>query len=638
MDDAERTAGDFTYIDNFKLLLQWQSPAVAPAAGRRGGRGGWQQRGQGSGAGASGEVEAEDLLPALPPGLTAVQVVADFLTELRGYIFRHLVRCAPAHISAPASSSPLPLLDGSHIGWCLTVPAMWDEAAKSRLRQAANRAGMATAADPAALQMILEPEAAALAAAVLQVPPAAAPAAAATSTARKTGGGGAAVIDEAVEVHLRRIDAAERSDDAASSAVTAAAATARSGPKAGPAPAPAASLCEGDVLLVMDCGGGTADVTLHRVRGAGAGLRLEEAAEGRGVPAGGRFVDAAAWSYLRSELGGGAWDGWRAAHVREWAQLAGSWEAAKRFPGPVSLQLPPALLAAVAAGARKPRGRPRSTMLGLGRRSAAGGAGGPLRPDGVFVLREEVLEARVVGPVVGRIIAAAEKVLREGARAGSAATKVLLTGGLANSAALQRRAASMAASHGAQLLLPRSPSASVVTGAVLFGQLPARVSARRCRLSYGVMTATAWSSAHEDSHRERGYPGWILDDEGERLADDVFKQFVHRGQLVETDEVVVHTFSPIYRSEQSVAFRMYATESSTASYTVEPGMREVAEVELELPADWRSKVQSRHDYKLEAELRFGATEITLLARDLHTRNAVATTLSWTSDPVSLPAV
>ncbi|KXZ51182.1 hypothetical protein GPECTOR_13g669 [Gonium pectorale] len=32
MDDADRTAGGFTYIDNFKLLLQWQSPAAVPAA------------------------------------------------------------------------------------------------------------------------------------------------------------------------------------------------------------------------------------------------------------------------------------------------------------------------------------------------------------------------------------------------------------------------------------------------------------------------------------------------------------------------------------------------------------------------------------------------------------------------------
>ncbi|KXZ51184.1 hypothetical protein GPECTOR_13g671 [Gonium pectorale] len=231
----------------------------------------------------------------------------------------------------------------------------------------------------------------------------------------------------------------------------------------------------------------------------------------------------------------------------------------------------------------------------------------PLLDGSAIGWSEEVLEARVVGPVVGRIIATAEEVLREGARAGSAASKVLLTGGLAGSALLQRRAAAMAASHRAQLLLLRSPSASVVTGAVLFGQLPARVSARRCRLTYGVEIRATWSSTHEYSNRMRGYPAAILNDE-------------------------------VYRSQQRVTFRMYATESSAASYTAEPGMRKVAEVELELPADWRSKVQSRFDYKLEAELRFGATEITLLARDLQTRNAVAAKVSWTSDPVSLPAV
>lgn len=43
------------------------------------------------------------------------------------------------------------------------------------------------------------------------------------------------------------------------------------------------SLSSSDVVLVLDCGGGTADVTLHRVRGSGVNARLDEAAVGKGV-------------------------------------------------------------------------------------------------------------------------------------------------------------------------------------------------------------------------------------------------------------------------------------------------------------------------------------------------------------------
>lgn len=34
-----------------------------------------------------------------------------------------------------------PSLDTGSVVWCVTVPAMWDEAAKAKLRGAANRAG-----------------------------------------------------------------------------------------------------------------------------------------------------------------------------------------------------------------------------------------------------------------------------------------------------------------------------------------------------------------------------------------------------------------------------------------------------------------------------------------------------------------
>ncbi len=57
------------------------------------------------------------------------------LVRHRSYIYKHLAR-----------SEPGSLLDPGSIAWCLTVPAMWDEAAKARMRQAANRAGEASAA------------------------------------------------------------------------------------------------------------------------------------------------------------------------------------------------------------------------------------------------------------------------------------------------------------------------------------------------------------------------------------------------------------------------------------------------------------------------------------------------------------
>ncbi|GIL49985.1 hypothetical protein Vafri_6110, partial [Volvox africanus] len=131
MSDEERRDGNYFYVEEFKLLLLQTQDAQQDRCGAAAmGSGAAGTTGAGAGAGAARGQQ-------LPPGVTAVQVVADFLSELRGYIYKHL---AKMEAGAP--------LDPAAISWCLTVPALWDEATKAKMRQAANRAGMARATDP----------------------------------------------------------------------------------------------------------------------------------------------------------------------------------------------------------------------------------------------------------------------------------------------------------------------------------------------------------------------------------------------------------------------------------------------------------------------------------------------------------
>eukprot|EP00798_Chlamydomonas_sp_ICE-L_P030760 gene30760-35798_t len=86
---------------------------------------------------------------ACPAGLNAVQVAADFLGMFRRYIIQYL------------REHGLP--NGQEqVAWCLTVPAIWSEASKVKMRQAAVRAGLINNLEDDKLSIILEPEAAAL--------------------------------------------------------------------------------------------------------------------------------------------------------------------------------------------------------------------------------------------------------------------------------------------------------------------------------------------------------------------------------------------------------------------------------------------------------------------------------------------
>ncbi|EED23507.1 Hsp70 family protein [Talaromyces stipitatus ATCC 10500] len=101
------------------------------------------------------EVASKAGIMKLPEGKTAVQVVADFLTEIRDHARRILEKRITEKILA---ATPLEF-------W-LTIPAIWSESAKNATREAALLAGFEGSSDRPKdrIFMITEPEAAAVAA------------------------------------------------------------------------------------------------------------------------------------------------------------------------------------------------------------------------------------------------------------------------------------------------------------------------------------------------------------------------------------------------------------------------------------------------------------------------------------------
>ncbi|PNH04920.1 hypothetical protein TSOC_008971 [Tetrabaena socialis] len=176
---------------------------------------------------------------------------------------------------------------------------------------------------------------------------------------------------------------------------------------------------------------------------------------------------------------------------------------------------------------------------------------------------------------------------------------------------------------------------------------PTRLSARRCRRSYGVGMSRPWTNEDAVSNAASGYPTkWWNEDKQTYYAGSVFNRLAKRGELVAVSQVVKMKCSPARRLVKAVPVTLYETPSNEARYYCEPDMRQLAHVTIDLPKDWASKVSDPEDYPLEApslpglskaeppvqvEVRFGATELSLVARDLKTGNAVATTISWTGD-------
>lgn len=89
-------------------------------------------------------------IPPLPPGVTVLQAISDYLRELFKFSFG-MMKKSLGHV------------DESSLRFCLTVPAVWTEKAKITMREAAIQAGIVSETDPQdRLLLVGEPEAAAL--------------------------------------------------------------------------------------------------------------------------------------------------------------------------------------------------------------------------------------------------------------------------------------------------------------------------------------------------------------------------------------------------------------------------------------------------------------------------------------------
>lgn len=95
--------------------------------------------------------ENKEGLPELPNGLDLVKVISDYLRELHKNIIKEMM-------SSLSDEKKI-----ATIRYCLTVPAIWDDKAKTKMREAAIQAGIISKDDhPDRLLLIGEPEAAAL--------------------------------------------------------------------------------------------------------------------------------------------------------------------------------------------------------------------------------------------------------------------------------------------------------------------------------------------------------------------------------------------------------------------------------------------------------------------------------------------
>jgi hypothetical protein len=428
------------------------------------------------------------------------------------------------------------------IRWCITVPAIWDDADKALMREAAAGAGFPTG--PGRLLLAIEPEAAALYC-YLRLPE------------LEDGSGGKQQL--------------------------------------GP-------YLDGTRFMVVDCGGGTVDISAYESSGGAAGpVALREIGAATGARIGsGHINHAFQLAVLPQRLGAAAMARLAAGSAADLLTLsqngeqavaaAGAGRAADgtpRITGTVLVDVPPAVWAGLDECTRA---RLTQEAGGQPRRLA-------LPPAEVEMLLRPVTDAICAG--VAEQLASMRP---PGGRAGAAET-IVLTGGLARSAwlrvALQHRFGDQ---H--RILLPPDPALAVMEGAVHYAYNPAALVSRQSRYTYGFEIAEPWQSGLDSPMRK------FRDSDGQMLCRGRYKIAVRRMEQVGVDEPFPFVIAPTQADQSELEVRLFRTRELDPRYVDEPGCEDIGLLTVDISDSVGAPAGKRPVHLL---LYFGRSQIQVAA-------------------------
>ena len=358
-------------------------------------------------------------------------------------------------------------------------------------------------------------------------------------------------------------------------------------------------------FTIVDCGGGTVDITTHEISDYGG---LDEVATGTGGAYGSIYVDREFREYLASKLSDEALTRYEQEDPVGWLELMGNWERKKCDFDPNTtstsyLDIPNRLYKILASSYP-------SVLEQLAEEQDG--------DDETVYLSKETMEG-MFKPVLDGLV---EKVKEQFAGLDSRGCDLIyLVGGFSTSPVLRQRI-QQEFGKTVNIVMPPQPGAAIVEGAASFGLDPESIRSRRSRLTYGCQVCKVFDEErdrHQKSQRE------FFEAKDEWYICNRFKFFVIAGESVDVNEVVTHPFYPIGADQKALSFKFYGTTKKNPRYVDEPDVEELGELNVDI-----SSTVGKEDRPVEVSMNFGKTEIAVIAKDLKTGKTFNTTLRLSS--------
>ncbi|XP_053488063.1 heat shock 70 kDa protein 12A isoform X3 [Ictalurus furcatus] len=451
--------------------------------------------------------------------------------------------------------------DNVDVRWVITVPAIWKMPAKQFMREAAYKAGLASRDNPEQLIIALEPEAASIYCRKLRLHQ---------------------IIDLGEKTSVNGYNATENVG---------------------------ASMVQGDRYVVVDCGGGTVDLTVHQIRMPEG--HLKELYKASGGPYGSIGVDYEFEMLLCKIFGQDFIDQFKIKRPAAWVDLMIAFESRKRAAAPdrsnpLNINLPFSFIDYY----KKFRGHSVEHAL---RKSNVDFV--KWSSQGMLRMSPDAMNA-LFKPTIDHIIRHLKELFE---RPEVTDIKFLfLVGGFAESPLLQKAVQDMLQGQ-SRVIIPHDVGLTILKGAVLFGLDPGVIKVRRSPLTYGVGVLNRFV---EGKHP----PEKLLVRDGTRWCTDVFDTFISADQSVALGETVKRSYTPAKPSQQVIVIHVYCSERERVGFISDAGVRKCGTLRLDVSGTESPAAGVRRE--IQTLMQFGDTEIRAMAIDVATNRTVKASIDF----------
>ncbi|EGG13687.1 hypothetical protein DFA_11448 [Cavenderia fasciculata] len=196
-------------------------------------------------------------------------------------------------------------------------------------------------------------------------------------------------------------------------------------------------------------------------------------------------------------------------------------------------------------------------------------------------------------------------------------TYIFMIGGFSENYFLQELVKKEFASTGAKFIIPSRPSLSVVKGATRFGFSPSTTIRRIIPRSYAI-------EMDEPITTEKPHVGqkpFMIN--GKPYARNVCDVYVQAEQKIGYDEVITKTYLPTRSDQKFVELAVFSSTLPKMLYSTDPGISFIADLMLSIPQGG-----TLEDRKIEATMKFGRTELEVSARHIKSGTKVDTVIDF----------